>query len=780
MPPSSEVASAGEVLFTARNDVTVEPHEEKFLIHDPRKNSFTQFGVAEYIVLRCFDGKSTTQDIVDRLKRERDVIVSSEQVARLRDRLHEKQLVLAPGEVVRSEDAKLADGSGIIARLVMIELPVAWNPDVFLTRAYHRIKYVVFRPAFFVVVFVLLAIAFTVWIQSLDSIRLQAAKLDVKGSFILYYACFSATFFLHECAHGVVCKGFGGKVPKIGSFLYFFLAVFYTDVSASWMFPSKFRRLMVLFAGALSNLTLCAISTLLWRVTIQGSPINQVCFALMTINAFAASLTLFPLLRGDGYHILSTAVDVPNLRQNAQRYLGALLRRTFIDRKTELPRATDREALVYLCYAPLQILFVVGFFGYVVVRTGSWLLGELHFLGFWIIVLVLVDRVGRPLLRLVPGTMKLVADALRLGFSDGPRPLLLLLTRPLRDAAHWIARMWRLELLLATPIVLLAVIPYQLNISAPFEVISSGPVTVRAKTSGIVKQYLVTTGKWVKAGEVVALLMDDEVLKQRQIVDAELDEARAKLAELEAGYRGEDRARARVDLHAHQQATALAALELRRVRNLYKQAISSRKDLDAAAEAYQSALAGEREAQTELGMLVAGYRQEERDRERAHVQRAEQELAVADQKLEWTKIRAVVDGRVVTPAYELEQQVGTHVLPGDGVVEIVAPTRLAAILAVPERFMSDVSMGMPVTLRFFKDPGSAYEARLDAIEPAVALRADQPAGSLGMLSSLAHLGGTIPLGTKGIAKVDAGSQSILRLFLRRAHRSMWVIFWSWW
>jgi putative peptide zinc metalloprotease protein len=638
----------------------------------------------------------------------------------------------------------------------------------------------VFRPAFFVVLFVLLAIAFTVWIQSLDSIRLQATKLDVKASFILYYACFTATFFLHECAHGVVCKGFGGKVPKIGSFLYFFLAVFYTDVSASWMFPSKFHRLMVLFAGALSNLTLCAISTLVWRITIQGSPINQVCFALMTINAFAASLTLFPLLRGDGYYILSTAVDVPNLRQNAQRYVGALLRRTFIDRKTELPRATDREALVYLCYAPLQLLFVVGFFGYVVVRTGSWLLGELHFIGFWIIVLVLVDRVGRPLLRLVPGTMKLVADALRLGFSDGPRPLVSLLTRPPRDAARWIVRMWRLELLLALPIVLLAVIPYQLNISAPFEVISSGPVTVRTKTSGIVKQYLVTTGKWVKAGEVVALLMDDEWLKQRQIADAELDEARAKLAELDAGYRGEDRARARVDLHAHRQATALAAVELRRVRNLYEQAISSRKELDAAAGAYQSAVAGEREAETELGMLARGYRPEERDRERAHVRRAEQELAVADLKLEWTKIRAVADGRVVTPSYELEQRVGTHVSRGDAVVEIVAPARLAAILAVPERFMSDVSTGMPVTLRFFKDPDVAYEARLDAIEPAVALRADQPAGSLGMVSSLAHLGGTIPLGTTGIAKVDAGSQSILGLVLRRVRRSMWVVFWSWW
>jgi putative peptide zinc metalloprotease protein len=782
MVTASDVSPSGpaeEVLVTARTDVTVEPQGEKFVIQDPRKNSFTQIGVAEYIVFRCFDGKSTVQDIVDRLKRERDVTVSVAHVVRLRDRLHEKQLVLAPGEVVKSEDAKLTDSGGIVGRLVFIELPLVWNPDVFLTRAYHRIKYVVFRPAFFIVLLVTAVIAATVWVQSIDSIRLQAEKLDIKSSFILYYLCFSATFFLHECAHGVVCKGFGGKVPRIGTFLYFFLTTFYTDVSASWMFQSKFRRLMVLFAGALSNIALCAVSTLVWRITIQGSPVNQVCFALMTMNALAASFTLFPLLRGDGYYILSTAVDIPNLRQNAQRYFRAALRRTFLDRTTELPKATRREAFIYLCYAPVQMLFVVVFFGYVVIRVASWIIGEAHFFGFWIIVFALVDRLGRPLLRVVPGTLKLFAEALRLPTGGGQRALLAVLGRPPRDAAGWIARRWKIGLGVALPIVVLALVPYHLNISAPCEVISSAPVTLRARTGGIVKQYLVATGDWVKAGDVVATLIDDDLRVRRQTAEAELGEARAKLAELEAGYRPEDRARARLDLMAHRQATALAAAELRRQRNLYRKAIASRKDLDAAIGAYRSALAREGEARTELKMMIAGYREEERDSQRARVQLAEQELAAADLKLAWTQVRAVVDGRVVTPSYELAQRIGTHVQPGDGVVDIVAPDKLAAILAVPERFMSDVSVGMPVTLRFVKDPDVAYVARLDAIESAVT-PTGQGAGSLGMLSNLAHISEMMPLGTRGVAKVDAGSQSILGLLLRRAHRTMWVVFWSWW
>ncbi len=772
--------SAEESLFAARNDVSVEQVGDKFIVNDPVKHTFIQLGVAEYIVFRCFDGKSTTQDIADRLKAERNVIVSSAHVARLRDRLHEKQVVLAPGEVVLADDVAVTGSAGGVAGLVMIDLKLAFNPDLFLTRLFHRIKYVVFRPAFFVALLAVVGLAITVWLRSWDAIRLQAGTLDAGGSFLLYYACLSGSILAHEVAHGVVTKGFGGKVPRMGAFLYFFLAVFYTDVSSSWMFRSKFRRLMVLFAGALANVAICAVSTLVWRSTLQGSPINQVCFALMMINAVAASFTLFPLLRGDGYYILSTALDIPNLRQNAYRYTGALLRRALIDRTATLPKATHRESLIYVCYAPIQVLFFAGFFGYVVYRTAGWLIEELHFLGFWIIVVVLVDRLGRPVLRIVPGTLRLLAEALRLGLRQGVGALVILLARPLIDAARWVVRMWRVELVIAAAIATLALVPYRLHISAPFEVISAGPVTVRAKTGGLVDEYLVSTGDWVKAGEVVAVLIDQDLASRREVVAAELDGARARLAELEAGYRSEEVKQASIGARGEARESALTRAELRRVRRLHALGISSRKELDEATSVYRAAVARTRGARAELRMLDGGFRVEELERQRAEVARAEHELAAVEQRLEWTKVRSVVDGHVVTPPYELAQRLGKHVAPGDALVEIVDPSQLIARVSVPERFMSDAAPGMPVTLRFYKDPDVEHGARLDAIEPSVTLREHQATGALGMLSTIGHLKTTAVFGATGIAKIDAGSQSVLGLLLRRTHRAAWVVFWSWW
>ena len=96
-----------EILFSAREDVKAEQIGDKLLVHDPVRNSFVQLGVAEYIVFRCFDGRSSAQAISERLKAERDVIVSPANVERLRDRLHEKQLLLAPGETVDAARAEV-------------------------------------------------------------------------------------------------------------------------------------------------------------------------------------------------------------------------------------------------------------------------------------------------------------------------------------------------------------------------------------------------------------------------------------------------------------------------------------------------------------------------------------------------------------------------------------------------------------------------------------------------------------------------------------------------
>jgi putative peptide zinc metalloprotease protein len=48
---------------------------------------------------------------------------------------------------------------------------------------------------------------------------------------------------IHETGHGIICKRFGGQVPEFGAMLLVLLPSPYVDASATWAFPSKWRRM---------------------------------------------------------------------------------------------------------------------------------------------------------------------------------------------------------------------------------------------------------------------------------------------------------------------------------------------------------------------------------------------------------------------------------------------------------------------------------------------------------------------------------------------------------
>src|SRR5262245_65713526 len=90
------------------------------------------------------------------------------------------------------------------------------------------------------------------------------------------------------------------------------------------MLPSKWERMAIGAAGMYVELVLASVCTFLWWFSQPGF-VNYLCLYIMFVCS--VSTVMFnanPLLRYDGYYILSDYLEIPNLRQKA----GAVLQRT--------------------------------------------------------------------------------------------------------------------------------------------------------------------------------------------------------------------------------------------------------------------------------------------------------------------------------------------------------------------------------------------------------------------------------------------------------------------
>ncbi|MFC3394436.1 HlyD family efflux transporter periplasmic adaptor subunit [Brenneria rubrifaciens] len=124
--------------------------------------------------------------------------------------------------------------------------------------------------------------------------------------------CF--TKILHELGHAYACKHFGAKVASMGVAFLVMMPVLYTDTSGSWTLTRRRQRMAIGAAGMLTELTLAAWATLAWSFLPDGM-LRSAAFMLATTTwIMTLAINLSPLMRFDGYFLLSDWLQVPNLQ----------------------------------------------------------------------------------------------------------------------------------------------------------------------------------------------------------------------------------------------------------------------------------------------------------------------------------------------------------------------------------------------------------------------------------------------------------------------------------
>jgi putative peptide zinc metalloprotease protein len=245
--------------------------------------------------------------------------------------------------------------------LAFIKFP-AFNPDNFLVWLEERIRFV-FTWWFTLITLAAFACMTTIFVAHWSEVgrdTLQFFNFSDK-TWLDVAAFWGITLVLaaiHEVAHGVTCRHYGGRVSSMGFALVYLTPCFYTDTTEGVVLCPPFERILITVAGVWSELYLCTAATVVWWGTPPGTPVHDFAYVMMLMTGIATVLLNWnPLMKLDGYHILCDIIGVLDLKENSTAYVSAWVKRHVWQLPVEIPYVPKRRRLGFAVYAVTSGLY---------------------------------------------------------------------------------------------------------------------------------------------------------------------------------------------------------------------------------------------------------------------------------------------------------------------------------------------------------------------------------------------------------------------------------------
>jgi putative peptide zinc metalloprotease protein len=201
------------------------------------------------------------------------------------------------------------------------------------------------------------------------------AVLASDNLFLLYLGLIFVKAF-HELGHAAVCHRYGGEVHTMGLMFMIFTPLPYMDATSSWGFRSRWQRAFVGAAGMLAELFVASLAAIYWAVSGTGA-LHSLAYNIMFVASVSTLLfNANPLLRLDGYYILSDLLDIPNLHIRSTEHLKYLLEHFLFKYSGARPSAKNRREMIELSlYGVLSSIYkVIIFLGITLFVADKWLI----------------------------------------------------------------------------------------------------------------------------------------------------------------------------------------------------------------------------------------------------------------------------------------------------------------------------------------------------------------------------------------------------------------------
>ena len=354
-------------------------------VYVPCAKSMFTFVPANWKLAQLFDGNRSYEQIAELYSQQSGAQYSADEVREFAAGLEEiefwyktpqEQNILLMQHSAEERRKKLKQKNRW-ADLSDVLFP-AFNPDPFLTKFYSYTKFV-YTPWFTALTLIAFALAAGITVTHWSEIGRDTTEFynfsnkSWQDIVVLYLILFCVVV-VHEFAHAYTSKHFGGRVTAMGFALVYLTPAFYTDTTEAEVTTTRPQRLIVTVAGVWSELMICTVATFVWWGTAPDTFLHNSAYFLMMLTGIVSVLLNWnPLMKLDGYYLLTDITGIPDIKEDSTAFVAAWVKKHIWRLPVEVPYVPRSRrvgfvvyALVSGVYSYMVLYFVARFVGNIV------------------------------------------------------------------------------------------------------------------------------------------------------------------------------------------------------------------------------------------------------------------------------------------------------------------------------------------------------------------------------------------------------------------------------
>ena len=814
-----------------RDDLVVTERRDNgdiiYLVRNPDNNETFEFGEQEWTILQSLDGVSGAENVIEAFSARHDTELSIEQLNSFISMIAEWGLVkgsnlTGAGVVIQQSSAESSSGSDSIYN-DLIEMPAEDITGIIAadkpfarrsalseraTPKASEVDWVLFNPNKLLLLLdgllsplqflryllpLLIVIACTIIFNNLQEFILDFIRFRRPLSIfqILIFSMFTANL-VTQLGKGVAATRSGLVSNEFGiKFVFGVVPRFALNIAGVDRLHRS-KKLKVYSSPLLIRLAIFSFATLLWFMSRHtGTMLPTICLMLLVVGVISFFLAINPLYNSDGYKVLTTLLDMPNLRQKANLALFGSKSGPLADRFIQ-----EDNVFALRAYALSSLIFLFVLVGAVLILSARWF--ELNYQGTGVTVYLLLTiyLIWRLYNRFVMKRTEMKEKRSKFEASmagrDNPdvsdniqgferknrranRP-----TRKRRNAGKqepwwkiWKGGIKRKIFLIVLIIVMF--LPYPYETGGVLVVLPNKQHEIYAETPGVIKDVMHKDGEFLKAGTIVATLSSYEQEKNLLTTQASILEQEARLEQLRSTPTKEEINLAKSRLETARTQYKYTSESAKRLEALYKDGNVSLDDYQDEQKQMMVDRAQVSEAQANLDKVIAGPHPKEIEAAEFELRRLKEKLKYDQEEIARTNLAMPMDGRIVTE--NLDHMIGLYLDEGDPFATVENDENVRIQIKVPESDITDVKLGADARFKVWAYGDMLFYGQVSEIAP-VAL--DETYGKVITVTVvIPNHEQMLKSGMTGFGKVDGGTKLVVEAFTRMLVRFFTIEMWSW-